>query len=179
MKCLFREDLYYRLNVFPLHIPPLRERRGDILPLAEMALAKHFNGNGCLPQLAACAAQSLVAHSWPGNVRELENVIQRSLILLQGAAVTKHDLVFEGIANKGPVPESAPAELQQDLRLREFQLIVDALREENGHRGAAATRLGISPRTLRYKLAKMREVGIDLPEDIHNVRRANGAEEQK
>ena len=174
---LFREDLYYRLSVFPLHIPPLRERRGDILPLANMALAKHFNGNGCLPQLATCAEQSLANHNWPGNVRELENVIQRSLILLQGTMVTAHDLVFEDAANKDPGPVSAPAELQQDLRLREFQLIVDAIREENGHRGAAATRLGISPRTLRYKLAKMRDDGIDLPVDIHDVRRANGAEE--
>jgi two-component system response regulator FlrC len=163
---LFREDLYYRLNVFPLHIPPLRERRGDILPLAELAIRKHAAANRRQPLLSGCAGQRLLQHDWPGNVRELENVIQRGLILLQGDSLTAADLVFSDLIEPViPMPNAASA-LQDDLKQREWRLIVDALRESAGNRARVAGKLGISPRTLRYKLARMREDGIALPGEM-------------
>jgi len=158
----FREDLYYRLNVFPLHIPPLRERVLDILPLAELALARQ-RGNTCPALTLSDGAQAkLLAHDWPGNVRELENLMQRTTILLSGDTIAESDLAFE----KDDSPSSITAEqndLHQGLRSREYQLIVDALRANGGKRIAVADSLGISPRTLRYKLARMREAGIVIP----------------
>ena len=152
----FREDLYYRLNVFPLRIPPLCERGGDILPLAEMALSRHADR---VVSLSECAAQALLQHSWPGNVRELENLVQRSLILHGGSVLTAADLAFETDA------ETAPADrgLGEDLRNREFQLILDALKTCNGKRADVAKALDISPRSLRYKLARMRAEGLQIP----------------
>jgi two-component system response regulator FlrC len=166
---LFREDLYYRLNVFPLHIPPLRERRGDILPLAALAIRKHAMPDRPKPLLEKSGEQRLLQHDWPGNVRELENVIQRSLILLPGNLITAADLVLsEPVEAIGSLPSSAGA-LQEDLRLREWRLIVEALRESGGNRAAVADKLGISPRTLRYKLARMREDGVTLPGEAAGV----------
>ncbi len=156
----FREDLYYRLNVFPLVIPPLRDRKGDILPLAQLAISKHSCVETTRPVLSDGAEQRLLAHNWPGNVRELENVIQRTLIMLQGNTVSATDLILE---DQPPAERSAQNEtsgLQDDLKIREYELIVDALAEENGNRIAVAKILGISPRTLRYKLARMREDGF-------------------
>ncbi len=160
----FREDLYYRLNVFPLHLPPLRERRGDILPLAELFLRRQ---SGRTPRrLDEEAKQCLLAHDWPGNVRELDNLIQRSLILVQGDDVTARDLAFER-----DLPDASGdgdgTGLQQGLQGHEFQLILDALAASDGHRGDAAAALGISPRTLRYKLARMRASGVAIPGDSH------------
>jgi two-component system response regulator FlrC len=155
----FREDLYYRLNVFPLHIPPLRDRRGDIVPLANQAMARYAEG-AALPALSECAIAKLLAHGWPGNVRELENLMQRTLILLQGRTVTADHLVFEE-TGFGPVRDSGQA-LQDDLKQREYRLILEALRADGGNRAAAAAKLGISPRTLRYKLARMRDEGVNL-----------------
>ena len=158
----FREDLYYRLNVFPLHIPPLRERPGDILPLAEAAILRHGPDGAPTPELSAAAAARLREHQWPGNVRELENLVQRSLILLAGNVIEAGDLIFEEAVGDLPVVSSntSASVLQDDLRNREYQLIIDALREEQGNRRAVADKLGISPRTLRYKLARMREDGL-------------------
>jgi len=152
----FREDLYYRLNVFPLHIPALKDRPDDILPLARMALARY--GNGQL-SLTPCAVEVLLGHEWPGNVRELENVIQRSLILSSGSAISATDLAME---QPGTVAESE-GDLSQGLRNREFQLIIDAMNAHGAKRTDVATALGISPRSLRYKLARMREEGIAIP----------------
>ena len=84
----FREDLFYRLNVFPLLIPPLRERIGDIIPLAELAITRYYRGGRSIPELSECAKKELLANKWLGNVRELENLIQRSLILLNGNVIT-------------------------------------------------------------------------------------------
>lgn len=169
----FREDLYYRLNVFPLHIPALRERRADILPLAEAAIRKHTPAGELPPVLSEDAAEALVAYPWPGNVRELENLLQRSLILLAGTRIGIDDLVFEDAvrpAKPASAAESSSA-LQEDLKHREYQLIVDALREEGGNRAAVARKLGVSPRTLRYKLARMREEGL-IGKDAKNVKAA-------
>ena len=151
----FREDLYYRLNVFPLHIPALCERRDDILPLAEMLLQRH---GGTALTLADCAKEALFAHDWPGNVRELENLVQRTLILSSGSEIRAVDLAFEQATS-----EQQAADLSQGLRNREFQLIIDAMNAHGGKRSDIAAALGISPRSLRYKLARMRDEGIAIP----------------
>ncbi len=156
----FREDLYYRLNVFPLCVPPLRERPGDILPLAEMALGKHRIEPANAVTISDDARLMLEAYRWPGNVRELENLVQRSLILLTGNTIEPGDLAFED--DIAASPEQAP-DLHSGLRNREYQLIIDALRSMNCRRAEVAESLGISPRTLRYKLARMRESGIPIP----------------
>ena len=161
---LFREDLYYRLNVFPLAWPPLRSRPADIVPLTNFLLAKHAQRMGVkkLPSLHPDAAKRLKEHSWPGNVRELENVVQRALILTTGDTVTLQSLVIEvdlltPVAE--PKVEFSGDVLKDDLWEQERQMILEALRLESGRKKETAERLGISPRTLRYKLAKMREEG--------------------
>ncbi|WP_416885072.1 sigma-54-dependent transcriptional regulator [Marinospirillum sp.] len=170
---VFREDLYYRLNVFPLNWPPLRERRQDILPLARALLVKHAPRMGLksLPVLQDCAGQRLMQHSWPGNVRELENVIQRALILSDGQRIPASCLVIEASEQEGELslPPVMPShkgqdDLRQDLKEQEFQRILQVLHEERGKKKETALRLGISPRTLRYKLAKMREEGYLIEE---------------
>ncbi|MDX1480341.1 MAG: sigma-54 dependent transcriptional regulator [Woeseiaceae bacterium] len=159
----FREDLYYRLNVFPLALPPLRERRDDIVPLAELAILRYADGSSARPGLAPDAVQRLLEHSWPGNVRELNNVVQRSLILLQGDELHAGDLIFEEGATLAPDATDSAEQLQDKLRYNEQQIIIDALKANQGNRKAVAEMLGISPRTLRYKLARLREAGISLP----------------
>ncbi len=161
----FREDLYYRLNVFPLNIKPLRDRPGDILPLANRLLERYCRNGRAIPMFSREARQQLQAHSWPGNVRELDNVIQRALILFNGVEIEAADLCFEQehTASTTRVEEEGSEGLGEDLKSREFQLIIEALEADKGSRKAAAERLGISPRTLRYKLARMREQGIAVP----------------
>lgn len=164
---LFREDLYYRLNVFPLAWPPLRSRPADIVPLATFLIAKHAQRMGVkrLPELHPAAAEKLKTHTWPGNVRELENVVQRALILATGDLITLQSLVIETdlsvLPSKPPV-EFAGEALKEDLWEKERQMILDALQQEAGRKKETAERLGISPRTLRYKLAKMREEGFSV-----------------
>jgi two-component system response regulator FlrC len=178
----FREDLYYRLSVFPLAWQPLRERPADILPLAERLLAKHVKKMNHAPiRLSPQAQASLVSHAWPGNVRELDNALQRALILQQGGLIQPQDLCLTAtVGSLAPalrpllavVPASVPltpevvtteaGALGEDLRRHEFQMIIDILRSERGRRKEAAERLGISPRTLRYKLAQMRDAGMDV-----------------
>jgi len=159
----FREDLYYRLNVFPLHISPLRDRPGDILPLVNLAISRHYDTSRQRPDLTADAEEKLLAYSWPGNVRELENLIQRSLILLQGNSISSADLVFESDSHTSEIDAQSTAALQDNLKHREQQIIIDALAASNGNRAAVAEKLGISPRTLRYKLARLRKSGVIMP----------------
>ena len=179
----FREDLYYRLNVFPVHLPTLAERPQDIVPIAERLLEKHARRAGrSIPVLSESAQARLLAHVWPGNVRELDNLVQRALILQAGELIQAEDLHFEPAANQpaqsaavapaavaaSPVAPAAPADseadgLGEDLKNHEQNLILDALRNTMGSRKLAAERLGISQRTLRYKLARMREQGIAVP----------------
>jgi len=174
----FREDLYYRLSVFPLAWRPLRERTADILPLAERLLAKHVNKmKHAAAKLSPDAQACLIAYPWPGNVRELDNAIQRALILQQGGLIQPQDFCLAGPVTYTAVPVAAPltavireveidadsaGALGDDLRRREFQMIIDTLRAERGRRKEAAEKLGISPRTLRYKLAQMRDAGMDV-----------------
>ena len=112
-------------------------------------------------------------HDWPGNVRELENLLQRTLILLHGNTVAARDLAFE--RNETTAGADAPdSDLQDGLRHREYQLIVDALRANGGKRAAVAEALGVSPRTLRYKLARMRDEGIVIPGESNDATETNG-----
>lgn len=170
----FREDLYYRLNVFPLLLPPLRARKAEILPLAKILIARHQPCDP-LPELTPAAEARLRAYHWPGNVRELENVIQRALILRDGPSIDVDEIYLEEGSSAVPGSRCAAAEvkvdeadapLDADLRLRERELIVRALEAEQGSRKEAAARLGISPRTLRYKMARLREAGIDIPRTV-------------
>ncbi len=187
----FREDLYFRLGVFPLQCPALRERVEDILPLAGRLVRTHAAKMRHVPvEFAADARQALLAHPWPGNVRELDNAMQRALILQEGVLISAQHLRLEPLAGsvlRTPVAgrearvepsatataSSAPADhaaLSDDLRLREFQLIVDMLRDTRGSRSGAAERLGISARTLRYKLARLRESGFDVDAAVRGSR---------
>lgn len=170
----FREDLFYRLNVLPLRIAPLRERPRDILPIAQRLIERHCPPGRPVPTLCPDAEQRLLSHPWPGNVRELENVLQRAIILMSGDCIETADLHFEVCGGElsiaatpwnGPAqaPESGAEGLDRDLRSREQELILEALAAGNGSRKTAAERLGISPRTLRYKLARMREAGVAVP----------------
>ena len=154
-----REDIYYRLNVFPLRIPPLRERRDDIVPLARHLLGRHVRPGETVPGIEAAACEWLREQPWPGNVRELDNALQRALIVRCGVQIGLKDLKLEA----APVAQWRSvdrADLSTSLKASEGELIMDALRAEDGRRAAAAQRLGISPRTLRYKLARLREMGM-------------------
>jgi two-component system response regulator FlrC len=165
----FREDLYYRLNVFPLTVSTLRERREDVLPLAMRLLTSRCRPGEPIPALSADAAHALLMYPWPGNVRELDNVMQRALILANGPVIEAEHIQFElgaAIAPQiFPITPTAQSDsaLADSLEHTEQELILDALRSGNGNRQSAARRLGISPRTLRYKLARLREQGIAVP----------------
>ncbi|NSY32150.1 sigma-54-dependent Fis family transcriptional regulator [Pseudoalteromonas sp. JC28] len=179
---VFREDLYYRLNVFPLEWLPLKDRAGDIAVLAEHLLVRHTQKAGKpTPILSSGAKRKLSSHSWPGNVRELDNVIQRALILFQGNEIQEDDIFIENFSPMALI-ESAPLvnheasalmersqgedeiiSYKDELQDKEHQIILDTLAKFNGKRKEVAEVLGMSPRTLRYKLAKMRDLGIALP----------------
>lgn len=175
----FREDLYYRLNVFPLHLLPLCDRPDDIIPLAKKLLEKHaLSAHRAIPVLTDEAAQKLVEYTWPGNVRELDNVVQRSLILQSGDFISEIDIHFEAARRTKPVlntttekvvveeveTDNNTESLTGDLKQREWNLILGAIKAAKGSRKMTAEKLGISERTLRYKLARMRDAGITVPD---------------
>jgi len=161
----FREDLFYRLNVFPLTLPPLRGRPRDILPLTAFLIKRYLRPGETEPSITSVAQQRLLSHSWPGNVRELENVVQRALILRSGNEIFPDDLCFEmepavEINSSATLPAGR---LSEDLKSVEEQMILDALMDGNGTRKEVAERLGISQRTLRYKIARLRDAGVAIP----------------
>ena len=145
-------DLYWRLNVVPIELPPLRERRLDIRAIAAALLLRHNPAGTPLPFPTAPALDRLMTHAWPGNCRELENVLQRALLLRSGDRIGPEDL-FIDFAAEAPV---LPRTLSRAARTAEAAVIRAALAEVGGHRTRAAERLGISERTLRYRLAEMR-----------------------
>ncbi|CEG56521.1 sigma-54-dependent transcriptional regulator [Legionella fallonii] len=153
----FREDLFYRLNVFPLQWHPLRERKSDIIPLVNYLIRKHCqHKQPIVPVISPAAQKLMLSYSWPGNARELDNVVQRALVLQnQGIIEAEHlQLSLTSIA-----PEAASATGSKNLQIHEFELIEKTLQEHEGNRQQVAALLGVSERTLRYKLAKMREEG--------------------
>ncbi len=158
----FREDLYYRLNVFPMVLAPLRERRDDILPLAMHLLSERCGAGRRIPAVSADAAHCLLTHGWPGNVRELDNVMQRALVLLEGEVILASHIRFEA-GEEAAVAPLTRGQLSTALASTERELILEALRDGRGNRRAVAERLGISPRALRYKLAQLRASGVELP----------------
>lgn len=199
----FREDLYYRLNVFPLQWLPLHQRTGDIIPLAEHLLTRHAKEQVlAIPTLSEAAKQRLSQYAWPGNVRELDNVMQRALILSSTDIIDCDSLIledqqFEHILNTPDESESieeviehrsmpsteVAKDAQSDilmaehaeatemttealghgLKQQEQKIILEALQTCRGKRKDVAELLGISPRTLRYKIARMKDQGIALP----------------
>ena len=181
----FREDLYYRLSVFPLSWQPLRERKRDIIPLAQYLLVQHSKKMKLtFARFDESASQAMLEYDWPGNVRELDNVVQRALILQQNGIICAADLCLEGVdidklshseslssdsnlvAQNDSLSEADNSLLGQEMKMREFQIIIDTLKGEGGRRNRAAEKLGISPRTLRYKIARMRDCGIDIEEQL-------------
>jgi len=173
---LFREDLYYRLSVFPISIPPLRNRTGDILPLAQELMQRHIGKKANVPEFDKQVVEKMLTYSWPGNVRELDNVVQRALILLTDNKITVDDLVFEdtgsmmAVINRNSSSEVAEPQiidslqgvggLGEGVRSAEESIILQTLKMENGSRKITAEKLGISPRTLRYKMARMKDSGV-------------------
>jgi len=217
----FREDLYYRLNVFPLAITPLSTRRDDVLPLAMQLLARRVRPGDRIPALSADAAHLLLTYNWPGNVRELDNLLQRALILVNGPVIGPEHIQFELVnetcvsssdtgtfrtfaplngglqrqpahvasvpangeaplalarayaSSRGPADiaaarahaasqAAADVSLARSLGNAEKELLLEALRSGSPRR-EVAERLGISPRTLRHKLARLREAGVEVP----------------
>ena len=165
----FRADLYYRLNVFPIEMPPLRERRADIAPLAFAMLLRHVAKGDRVPWIGDAAIATLADYPWPGNVRELENVMRRALLLSQGESeIGPEHIVFDMTARAVDKPAEAqpaaaaegPAKLSKIVQISEARAIMEALDSVGGHRANAARALGISERTLRYRLASFREAGI-------------------
>lgn len=189
----FREDLFYRLNVFPIVIPDLKDRKEDILPLAEHMVNKMAKQNGSeIPEISQEAKLKLVNHLWPGNIREMDNVIQRAFILHIDNIITPEDIPMESVSENMSMTNElgqgsqtivetvnnsasfisstadeqaakASSNLNAELRSREFDKILEILQITMGNRKMAADKLGISQRTLRYKLAKMRDDGISVP----------------
>jgi two-component system response regulator FlrC len=171
----FRADLFYRLNVMQLKLPALRERRGDILPLARRAMQACARPGQAALSLSSDAERKLMSYDWPGNARELNNIVQRAAWLTSGGSISAADL-DTGISN-APAASSAPpavavcaepagpqdSGLDRDLKHRERELILATLRVTGGNRKLTAERLGISPRTLRHKLQQFKAAGVNVP----------------
>ena len=181
---LLREDLYYRLSVFPLHVAELADRREDILPLATHFLEKH--GPAQTFTMDKSAEQILLNYTWPGNVRELENTIQRAIVMSNGNVIRSADLLIapvqptadrDNLMAVANVPKNDPQHqyndavitqpegknsLQDSIRSTEEDLLLQALRDNGGVRKKTALQLGLSERTLRYKLKKLRDKGIEV-----------------
>jgi DNA-binding NtrC family response regulator len=153
----FREDLYYRLNVVPMNIPSLRERREDIPPLAEHFVKKLARDSGSLVEsITEAAIEKLMGYHWPGNVRELENVIERSLVLCTGTKLDASDIVMD-LSPRSRTTNSADAFLPEGMTIDQYEqaLIREALRRAEGNKSQAARLLGLTRNALRYRLSQM------------------------
>jgi DNA-binding NtrC family response regulator len=162
----FREDLYYRLAVFRIHLPALRERGDDVLLLADRFVRELGARMGRLqPGLSQAARDLLLAHSWPGNIRELQNAIERALILAQGELISAEHL---GILPRPPrsvsvpvasIPETEAATTALTIAEQEKRMIAEALRRTRGNKVRAAAALGLSPTQL---LRRIRRFGLNV-----------------
>jgi DNA-binding NtrC family response regulator len=154
----FREDLYYRLNVMEICVPPLRERLEDIMPLANLFVTRYTNRKA---RFAPGVAPLLEGYKWPGNVRELRNAIERAVLLSHGDVVFPEHLPtrVQQVADKSSEQEVIQATRLEDV---ERKAILQALREHNFNRTEAAKTLGMSRRALLYKLHRLRELGFEV-----------------
>ena len=153
----FREDLYYRLNIVSLHLPPLRERREDILPLIEHFVSKYSNENNKQNlSLSKEAVDLLMKYNYPGNVRELENAIERAVVLCRSDVITINDLpnVIKGFKAEKEIVTNENTSLIEQVEALEKKLIFDALSKANGNQSQAGRMLGLTERNLRYKMQK-------------------------
>ena len=152
----FREDLYYRLNVMPINIPSLRERREDIPALAQHFLGKYGDGSN---RLSAGALDKMLGHDWPGNVRELENVIERSLLLASGEELSADEIRID-MGPRGKQASAEPGFLPTGMTLDDYEksILKEALKRANGNKSQAARLLGITRNALRYRLG---QIGIE------------------
>lgn len=153
----FREDLYYRLSVFPLQVAPLRDRVEDLWPLASLFIQKHGSISPNVLGLDERCREVIEAHLWPGNVRELENTIQRALVVAQEPMLQPEDLGL----SVTPIEVAEPG-LGAKLEQTEQDLVLETLAQNSGNRKATAQALGVSERTLRYKLARLRDSGVQV-----------------
>ncbi|MBT3270485.1 sigma-54-dependent Fis family transcriptional regulator [Candidatus Poribacteria bacterium] len=149
----FRQDLFYRLNVVTVEVPPLRDRRADIPALIDAFLRSHTPEGQATPVLDEEAERALLAHDYPGNVRELQNAIERAAILAQAGRITTMDLP-PTLTRGAPAPAAHADTLPAAVEDLERQYIAEALHETDGVQTRAAERLGITERNLRYKLRK-------------------------
>jgi two-component system, NtrC family, response regulator AtoC len=152
----FREDLYYRLNVVPLNIPPLRDRKQDIPFLANHFIHKLASDSGSrVERITDAGLERLMSYHWPGNVRELENVIERSLVMCSGTQLDAADIRLENAPR--PRPQSENHFLPEGLTLDQYEqdLIREALRRADGNKSQAARLLGLTRNALRYRLTQM------------------------
>ena len=149
----FREDLYYRLNIFPIHIPPLRERKSDIILLADHFTGKYARKNGkIIKRISTPAIDLLTSYSWPGNIRELENCIERAVILSTDMVIHSYNLPpsLQSAVSTNTEPETT---LEAALSRLEKELIVEALKISGGNMAAAARRLGITERQIGLRVS--------------------------
>ena len=150
----FREDLYYRLNVFPIYLPPLRERKCDILLLADHFIEKYTRREGGQPvRISSAAIDLLMSYHWPGNVRELENCIERAVVLAKGQSIKAHHLP-PTLQTKTAKESGAPTTLEDATSALEREMIVDALKETHSNMAEAARRLGLTERKISLRVKK-------------------------
>jgi DNA-binding NtrC family response regulator len=154
----FREDLYYRINVVPITIPPLRDRKKDIPLLTEHFLEKYSALNDQkMAQISEAAMKQLTSGNWKGNIRELENTIERAVLIGNGAEVKPEHLILDTVGSENQSPAALSMKAGVTVREMEKQLINKTLEEVNDNRTRAAELLGISIRTLRNKLREYKE----------------------
>ena len=155
----FREDLYYRLNVFPIYLPPLRERKGDLLLLADYFIEKYAAKQKVKPmRISSAAIDLLMSYHWPGNVRELENCIERAVLLAKGQSIKAHHLP-PTLQMKSAKEKNDAATLDEAIQALEREMIVDALKDTASNMAEAARRLGLTERKMGLRVKKY---GIDL-----------------
>jgi Nif-specific regulatory protein len=150
----FREDLYYRLNVFSIFVPPLRDRKPDVMLLADHFLIKYARRhNKRIKRIATPAIDMLMSYHWPGNVRELENIVERAVLTCDGQVIHGHDLppTLQTAEASGTTVQSS---LSDAIEQFEKDLIVDALKSSRGNRAKAARLLGTTERIIGYKIRK-------------------------
>jgi DNA-binding NtrC family response regulator len=161
----FREDLYYRLNVVAIDIPPLREHKEDIPALADFFLARYAKDSGKkITAITPEAMKRLVDYHWPGNVRELQNIIERAVALSDGSSLDAADIYLDDPAKRPAAPGGSPYVLPPGVNLEQWEdeAIREALRAANGNKSQAARALGLSRNALRYRLSKL---GVPDPAD--------------